>query len=86
VGNVENLSRERVRFVVSDIVVNHQNDLVSRDSVLERDLVGVVSISLVAIVLISHGASNDDSPVVLHGGSSLHGQNSSRDKSCSHSK
>ena len=63
---VENHALDRVFLVGSDIIVHHVNYMISSDSVLHEDLVGMGNICLVSVVPVVFWTSDEDGPVVLN--------------------
>jgi len=61
---VVQLSWEWVICGVCDVIVGHVDDLIRGDAVLFHNLVSVCSVSLVTVVPVSVGTSDEDSPVI----------------------
>lgn len=60
---VEELSGERVVSAAGNVVIHHQDDVLSGDTVSDHKLVGVGSVGLMPVVVVASGASNDNSGV-----------------------
>ena len=60
---IKNLAREGVFFVVRDIIAGKENDVVQRESLLNKDCISMVCISLMSVVVVAATTSNNDCPI-----------------------
>ncbi|RUS88833.1 hypothetical protein EGW08_003378, partial [Elysia chlorotica] len=67
-GPVDDVALDRVIFVVGDVVVHHDHDLLVRDAVGVGDLVGVAHVRLVPVVPVPVRAGDEQDPVLPGGG------------------
>ena len=63
-GLIEELAWVWVPRIVSNIVVGEVDNVLTRNSIIEHDLNGMMRIGLMSVVAVGVGASHDDSPVV----------------------
>ena len=83
VHRVEQLSWERITLVVGDIVIGESDDIVGRNAVGTKDGVSVADVRLMAIVLVSVGASDDDD-VGVTADSCQGGDGKEEERGCKH--
>jgi len=62
-GLVEDLSWEWVGFTVGNIVISENDDVVFVETVVNQRLISMEDISLMSVVVVSVGTSNEDSVV-----------------------
>ena len=62
---VKNLALEWVLFCCSDVITGHKDDLLWIKSLFDKQLVGMMRISLVTIVVVATTTRNDHSPVLF---------------------
>ena len=60
---IKNLAREGVFFVVRDIIAGKENDVVQRESLLNKDCISMVCISLMSVVVVAATTSYNDCPI-----------------------
>lgn len=66
-GFVEDFSSERVLDIMGNVVIGKSDDLVLGETVLFKNMVGVVDISLVTIIRVGVRAGYQNGPVVARG-------------------
>ena len=65
--NVQDLSRERVFPVVGNVIVKECDNVLFRHAVLDQELVRMAHVSLVPVVSVAVGTSNEDCLVLRDG-------------------